>query len=128
MQNKKEYLHMKSYEIPIYRGSLVVILTNSKARLQKHLPAFDRDVIYAHSWFDNFKGRQGFFVIFNFDSEYRKITHGAVTHESLHITHFIASRRGLMADFDNDESLAYLSEWISDKMYEFFKTHCFKPI
>ncbi len=115
----KEYLHIKYLEIPIYRAYLIIIITNSCEKLEKRIPDFNDDSLYAQSRYINFKGRQGFAAAFNFDSIGRKITHGCIAHESIHLANFIADYRGFKADFYNDEPIAYLVDWITDEIYKF---------
>ena len=66
----KPYLHIKVKEIPLYNGFLVVILTNSKDKLKKHLPNFDKDEIYAHAILAGCKGNWGAYILFNFNFLY----------------------------------------------------------
>ena len=44
---------------------------------------------------------------------------GYVAHEILHTTNRILLRRGVVADFDNDEPQTYLDGWLTDKYYEY---------
>lgn len=118
------YLHFKDLEIPLYRGSLIIVLTNDNDKLVNILPSFPRDKnIYGHTWHDNWKGDNGYFIILNFDNDYRKIYNGIITHEAIHATHMIAAQRGFVSDFDNDEPIAYLAEWITDQVYKFMYEH-----
>ena len=117
--SKKEYLYIKSHKIPLYRGYFVIILSNSVDKLRKYLPDFDNKEIYAHSWYEKYRSKQGFIMVLNFDNAYREITHGVIAHEAMHLTNMIASLRGIEPDFNNDEHLAYLTEWIVDTVYKF---------
>lgn len=118
----KKYLYRKDKPIPLYRGALVIVLTNSKKKLKNHLNDFGKGGIYAHSILSSYKGRQGFFLILNMHNKYRKIKHGIITHEAIHIAHFIADLRGIKPDHNNDEPITYLSEWITDQVYKFIKS------
>ena len=120
----KKYLHIKEIKIPIYRGSLIITLTNSAKKLQKYIPDFEDRDIYAHSYLADYKGTQGYYIILNFDNKYRKIKHGTIAHEAaVHIPNFIAINRGIEPDFVNDEPIAYLAEWITDNVYKFLSKH-----
>ena len=44
----------------------------------------------------------------------------------MHVTHFIAHKRGIEPDFTNDEPLTYLAAWVTDEMYFFIKKKGFK--
>ncbi len=68
------YLHFKDLEIPLYRGSLIIVLTNDNDKLVNILPSFPRDKnIYGHTWHDNWKGDTGYLIILNFEKDYKKI-------------------------------------------------------
>lgn len=123
-----KYLHLKELEVPLYRGKLVIILTNDKEKLQKYIPDFEDKEPYAHTWLINWKGKQGFVIVLNFDNSYRKIHNGTITHEAIHATHFIAQERGLEADFQNDEPITYLAEFITDEVYKLMKKHKFEAV
>lgn len=119
-----EYLHKRVISIPLYGGKLVVILTNSTEQLQKYIPSCHDESPYAHAYYINWKGHQGFTVVLNFDRENVKITHGAITHEAFHIMRFIARERGFDADFDKDEEpCAYLIDWVTDEIYKTMKKY-----
>ena len=124
----RNYFKIKSAKVPLYRGYLVIIITNSVKKLKQYIPKFEDNGIYAHSYFHNFKNRQGFFVILNFNNELRKIHYGTITHESIHTAHFILQSRGLKESYENDEAETYLAEWITDKVYGFIKKNKFKVV
>ena len=122
----KKYLFLKSTPVPLYRGSLVVVLTNSTNDLKKYIPPWKDEIIYASAWLYTFKKKQGYFIILNFDNKYRKIKNGTITHEALHAAHFILNDRGIKASHKHDEALAYLVEWITDQVYKFVKKNKFE--
>jgi len=124
---KADYIKIKALEVPLYRGKFIIVLTNSTTELKKHLPEFERPLVYAHSWAENYKGHIGYYMILNFENKHRHITHGCITHEALHIANFIASDRGIQASFSNDEPITYLAEWITDETYKFIKANNLKP-
>jgi hypothetical protein len=109
---------LESFEIPLYRGNVIVVIDSNANEINKIIPSFKEQVVYAHSYFDTFKGCQGFYLILNFENEFRNIKHGVITHECIHITNMIAHSRGIEADLNNDEPLTYLAEWICDSVYE----------
>lgn len=124
----KEYIYLKEQLIPFYSGYFVIILTNSISKLEKYIPNVKKknSEVYAHSFYESYKGHQGFILVLNFDNDV-KIKHGTITHEAYHIANFIGSERGFIADFDNDEPLAYLAGWITDECYKFINVNKFKP-
>lgn len=123
-----KHLHLKELEVPLYRGKLVIILTNDKEQLQKYIPDFEDEEPYAHTWLVNWKGKQGFVIVLNFENSFRKIHNGTITHEAIHATHFIAQERDIEADFLNDEPITYLAEFITDEIYKLMTKHKFKAI
>ncbi len=114
--------------MPLYRGKLVIMLTNDKEQLQKYIPDFEDKEPYAHALLINWKGTQGFVIVLNFENSFRKIHNGTITHEVIHATHFIAQERGIEADFLNDEPITYLAEFITDEIYKLMTKHKFKAI
>lgn len=126
---------LESFEIPIYRGKLVVLISDKLHEVKKYLPNFKESfpegnvkTIYAHSIVDNFRDREGYYIVLNFKNKYRKIKHGTITHECVHIANMLLSGRGVVADFNNDEAHAYLSEWICDRVYKVFKRNGLKAV
>lgn len=45
---------------------------------------------------------------------------GVMVHECTHIAGFILASRGVLADWDNDEPMAYMTEWLSGHAYDFY--------
>lgn len=123
-----KHLHLKELKVPLYRGKLVIILTNDKEQLQKYIPDFEDKEPYAHTGLVNWKGNQGFVIVLNFENSFRKMHNGTITHEAIHATHLIAQERGIEADFLNDEPIAYLAEFITDEIYKLMTKHNFKAI
>jgi len=114
-------MKIKSLNIPLYRGKFIVVITKSPAKIKKYIPDFDDENIYAHSYYANYKKKQGFYIILNFKSQFGKVNHGTIAHEAVHTAHFIMKSRGIIEGFDNDEAEAYLVEWITDQVYKFIK-------
>ena len=123
----KDYLHYKSVQIPLYRARLIIVLTNSNDQIKKLIPEFEGD-IYAHTYMANFRGKDGYYCILNFHNNYREIYHGVIAHEACHISSFLLDNRGVKADFNNDEPVAYLIEWLTDEIYSYVNKIGFKPI
>ncbi len=114
-------MKIKAINIPLYRGKLVIIITDSAKQVKKHIPEFDDAYLYAHSYWAKFKKSQGYYIILNFKNPYRKIHHGTIAHEAVHTAHFIMKDRGIIDSFENDEAKAYLVEWITDQVYKVIK-------
>lgn len=120
------YFHIMERNIPIYFGKLVVIISNDKDKVKKFVPVFEESEIYGHAIFGPYKGKQGFFVLFNFHSLCGKITHGVIAYEALHVVHFLAEERGFKSDFNNDEAIAYLVGWVTNRIYAFIRKNGFE--
>lgn len=120
-----KHFYIQETEVPIYGGVFVVILTNDTEKLKKHFPDFPNDSIYAMSKVGEWKNRRGYIVVLNFKN-IDKITHGVIAHEAIHISNFIAKDVGFTPNFDNDESIAYLTQWVVNNIYSFMKKHKFK--
>lgn len=121
----KKYTYIKEHEIPLYRGVLVIIISNDHESIRASVKSFKSTEPYAHTHLDNWGDKQGFITIFNFNNPYRKITHGVIAHEALHVSNFLASERGIKASNNNDEPMAYLTEWVVDRIYEFINKQGF---
>lgn len=121
----KKYFFIQSKEIPLYRGKLVIILSNDKEKIKNICPIFDDDNIFAHAIFGNYKGTQGFFIILNHKNKYMQINPGVIAHEAHHICSYIADKRGIIIDTNNDEPMAYLIEWIVNEVHKYI-THIIK--
>jgi len=115
----KAYIHIKEQYIPIFRGKLVIILSNSVKRVKKHIPDFGHSELYAHAILQDWHGIEGYIIVLNFDNKERQIFPGAIAHEAVHCAHMLADCRDVVADFENDETIAYLVEWITDEAYKF---------
>ena len=100
-------------DIPIYGGTLVVILESIAKNVKKYIKNFNKTEVGAHTWHREWKGKEGLVIILN----PKKLTHGSVAHEALHAADFLADDRGFVPDFNNDEPVAYLIAWIVDEVY-----------
>jgi hypothetical protein len=118
-ENKYFYIH--SEQVPIYGGMLVIMITNDIKRVNKYLHDFEPNELFAHACYNNFRGMQGFFVILNPLNPNGTISPGVVAHEATHISSYIAKERGFVADFDNDEPIAYLVQYIADRAWDYLE-------
>lgn len=128
MKNQSsEYLHKKAIPVPLYRGYLVILITNSENLLSKQIHSEPFRDLFAHTVYGEYNRRQGFFIILNFNNQYdARITNGTIAHEALHATNFILKNRGVIEDFNNDEPQAYLLEWIVHQVHQFVHDKGFK--
>ena len=123
----KDYLIKNYCEVPLYRGHFILLLTNSADKVKDEIPDFSKEDVYAHTYLGGHKKKYGYYVILNYNSPYKEITHGCIAHEALHAANFIAATRGIEPSFENDEPMAYLIEWITDVIYRFSKKHKYTP-
>jgi hypothetical protein len=123
---KRNYYYEQAYAIPLYRGDLIIIITNSIDKLYEQFTDIEFNELYAHSIYNNYDGGSGYFMVLNFDSEHRNIMHGTISHEASHLAGMILKHRGVISDFDNDEPFTYLVEWITDIAYKVIDEYKFK--
>lgn len=122
----KPYIHVKELEVPLYRGKLVIILTNDRDLLLKKVPTFSSNALYAHRYVADWKGFVGYIIILNFHNKFRGITNGTIAHEALHAAGAILHERGVDASFVNDEPITYLVDWITDEIHKEVNRRGFK--
>jgi hypothetical protein len=112
-------LHKKSIKIPIYKGYIVIIISNSVQLVNEQFPYLDvKEEIYASTFSSQFKRYPSAFILLNFNHD-EKLDHGVIAHEVFHASNIIMKDRQLLPDVDNDESQAYLIQWISNQVYDF---------
>ena len=115
----KKYLHIKKVNIPLYVGKLVIIFSNDEERLKKEYPDVYLENTYSYAYFDAETDSDNFYMVLNFHHPIKQICHGNISHESLHIANFILNDRGIVADFENDEPVTYLLDWVANEVYKF---------
>lgn len=120
-----EYYQKIEIDVPIYRGVLVVIVSNSIKLVNEEIEGIEwrEKEVYAHTLLSNWEGNNGYVVILNPDCSVRKMTHGVIAHEAVHVAQFIFENHGVRHDFDNPEPFNYLVEWVTDEIYRYIKGH-----
>lgn len=109
--------------VPLYRGMFHIVLTDSK---EEYDSVYDDDFmdevdyLYGHSMHTGeFGDREGCYVmVLNLWAD-KRVTHGIIAHEALHIVNFILSHVGSEFDDDNHEHYTYLLEWVIGVVYGF---------
>jgi len=122
------YFHLKKVQIPIYRGNLVIIFSDDASKIKSHIDDFDGEDVYGHAIYTMYKNSESFVLILNFHNKSCKMKHGVITHEAVHISSFIAESRGFQPDFNNDEPVAYLAEFVTNEVYKFMKQKKLKAV
>ena len=70
--------------------------------------------LYAHALVLEHEKTTCYAIVLDLNSYNGTITYGTIAHEAHHIKNMIFNRRGMIADFSNDEAGAYLVEYITD--------------
>lgn len=113
------------YSIPIYFGYLIIVFTDDiqKVSDKYQLGLNDQDYSAFVKEKSTKRGVSRYFIIFN-KSE---VTHSIIAHEVVHCAHWIFSDRCVKADLLNDEPLAYLVGWITNRVYKAASKYKIKP-
>lgn len=119
------YFYIKVVNIPIYKGNLVMILSNDKDKISKLDKGWTKEDIYAHAIHGEYKNFEAFYIVLDIKNS-SKITNGVIAHEAFHVAEFIAESRGFIPDFENNESVAYILEWVTDQIHKFIIEKGFK--
>ena len=102
-------------EIPIYRGTLVMILTEDLTELNE-----EYDVNFTNNYGGgvfNLTDKEGYTKFFvAFDNDW---TYSLIAHEAVHLVNDIFKHKNVKLDVDNDEAQAYFTGWIFEQCEEF---------
>lgn len=111
------------FRIPIYHGILRVVLTNDFVESAKKLKIDDeghdlsRLGAFVTPSVDK-NGEDNFTVFFRFD-----VHHDLIAHEVVHLVNEIYISRSMTLDPNNDEPQAYLTGWVTGRIYEVLKRY-----
>lgn len=111
-------MKIRTIEIPIYFGDLVLIKTNDFQEVNKVYGTEASNDYEAFTFQNEPKGK--FYAVFNPD----KIDFSVVAHECVHLKNYIFMSHGVQLDLENDETEAYFLEWIFKQIEDFLK---YKP-
>lgn len=118
---------VKKISVPLYRGQFMLIVSDEPNKVNNLINQprsyANKDSMYASAWLFGYgkKQRQTFAILLNFNNIDSNIHYGTIAHEVEHIKNMIFEERGAKTDPDDDETQAYLVEWITDKVYEWLK-------
>lgn len=114
-------------KVPLYRGYFHIVLTDSVKDYNSNYNddyISESDYIFGHSIFteevDSDSNDGCYVMVLNLWAD-KRITHGIIAHEALHITNFILNHVGSNFDDDNHEHYAYLLEWVVGVVYDFLR-------
>lgn len=103
----------KTIEIPIYKGELTFIKSDSfketNERYKLSIPERFGAVTFRNEAIDTFE------CVVSFVEENISL----LAHEAVHVCNFIYEKIGAKLDIENDEFQAYLIGWIVDEMLNF---------
>jgi hypothetical protein len=118
MESNKPYFFMKVFEIPLYGRDLIVVLTNSDEELAKRkLPVMEHEIYASALEKVYWKKKWSDMVLLNTeDPTPYPITNGIIAHEAMHVTNSVMRRIG--AETENEETHAYLLEWVTDRIHQ----------
>lgn len=114
-------MKQKKVKIPIYGGSMLLILDESKewqsvnARYSKYLKPKADSSFYAFYFPITENGCTQYAVAFK-----EKPSNKVIAHETVHLVNAIMDGRGIDHSFDNDEAQAYLTGWVFEQIEKFF--------
>ena len=116
-----ELFKMAQTPIPMYRGLLVLIVSDDRVKVENITTKDYGTSMYAHACVINFNGKEAHTIILNPNNSGRKLHYGTVCHEIFHAVGGIALNRGIQPDWNNDEPMAYLCDWIADFVFSNLK-------
>ncbi len=99
--------------MPLYGITVGILITDDLSTVKSYYKDFSGDKVSSHCVFYEHKGDDVVIVILNPNS----LTHPSIAHEVYHATSFVCLSRGIVADFNNDEPMAYIAGWLTDKVY-----------
>ena len=118
----EKHYYEKIIKIPIYKGQLVLVLTNDNKKINKKVPDFkEKTELYGHALNMMYEKEASYIIVLNSKHTHSRMTVGVMAREAVYIADFIFANCGITHDLDNDEPLAYLVQWITDELYEFYK-------
>lgn len=112
----------KRIAIPIYECDLIVCIGDSIEESVDAIPRRHKEMVDLSNFDNSCQGvsfvRHPFYILC-FTTE--SIGSGIVHHEIGHVTRSLMCDIGFKIYADNDEPLAYLEGWMSDKVYAFLE-------
>lgn len=107
-------MRIKSKKIPLYTGKLIIIQLEEKENMSDVAKKYN--INYDVSNYDGmaFIENQNYIIAFGKNTSY-----SIVAHESLHAVSYIFDAHNMVMDCKNDESIAYLLEWIVEECHKF---------
>lgn len=98
----------KTINVPIFLDRIIIHTYENKEEILKKYGGELDNTVDAFM----FRNNKGIVVCFN----KKKITTSVIVHECVHIVNFIFKKKGIVLCPDNDETQAYLTDWVFTKV------------
>jgi hypothetical protein len=118
----------KSLDIPLYKMRLHIVVTEDFKKDREVInKKYHQDFPEDYSFLGISERRSGHcFVMLNIEKHKKNYSAktwkeellATIAHEAVHICNFVHIARGLKLDVNNDESQAYLTDWIFREIYK----------
>lgn len=113
----------KKYKIPIYHGTLIVIISDDLEKINEKYKLFDKDELNIDEYDGlvvrkSLKGYTQYYVLLE-----PGVKLSVLVHESKHAVNRIFYDRSIDLDIINDEAECYLLGWVFSKVYQTFKLY-----
>lgn len=107
----------KRIRIPIYKGFITLVKSDNFQEVKDTmLPLWNNKDFFAHTFVQASSNDNSVYVVFNTTSN---ITDAVIAHEYVHVASIVLGDRGVVADLDNDEPVAYFVEWLFAEIQHF---------
>lgn len=108
-------MRTKKVKIPIYYGSLIIIVSDDYKEVAKKYRITENVDLYGAFVWKQYKNDIAEFLICIDE----KITNHLIAHECTHLVNYIFKEKGIYLDLDNDEPQAYLMGWLFKEIEDF---------
>ena len=109
-------MRTKKVKIPIYYGTLIIIISNDYKEVAKRYDLKENVELYgAFVWSRFDKNNVSEFLICIDE----KVTNHLIAHEVVHLVNAIFLSKGIELDRHNDEPQAYLTGWVFNEIEKF---------
>ncbi len=102
-------------DIPIYFGKLIIVVSNDFNKTLKKLGLnYTEDYNEYGGLADHYDDK--YLIVLPVDPN-----HGIIAHEALHVVNFILAESAHKPDYDNDEPICFLLDYIITEIYKFLE-------
>ena len=113
------FTYKRTIPLDIYKEEITVILSNDTDKLNKKFDLVETEYFAMVTT----SGGRGLdiVIILNPLHSQCKLAVGTVAHESFHAAMHLAYHKGIDVEFSNQEPMAYLLEYITNKVHKFLQ-------